>query len=287
MDPNRRRFLGLVAAGGTFAVAGCSGGDGGDEEDDDDADETDAPSGTDDGLDDSSADDETDGDGEPTDDGTDDEPTDDGTDDEPTDDGTDDEPADDGIDDEPTDDSTDDEPTDDGIDDEPADDSDGDVDSGPAFQEAVASADSFAIDGEVVADSETNAVSYRVNGDDYSATIETTRGTQNVYRVDGTSYIATERGCSALPESTEAPTDSSDADIDVTPTGRETLDGEDVYVYEFENEAGYSQVAYVSVSTGYIRRIEVLGGEDFESATYDYSSWGEVGPIDLPEECAA
>ncbi|MUV89923.1 hypothetical protein GJ629_08475 [Halapricum sp. CBA1109] len=260
MDPNRRRFLGLVAAGGTFAVAGCSGGDGGDEEGDDDADETDSP-----GDEQTSTDDD-----QPDDSNGDDEQTDDGEDDEQTDTGEQ----------EQTDDGEDDEQTDTG-DDQP------DDTSGPAFQEAVVSADSFAIDGEVVTDNGTNAVSYRVNGDDYSATIETPQGTQNVYRVDGTSYIATERGCTELPDSTEAPTDSSDAEIDVTPTGRETLDGEDVYVYEFENEAGYSQVAYVSVSTGYIRRIEVLGGEDFESATYDYSSWGEVGPIDLPEECAA
>lgn len=208
-------------------------------------------------------DDDSSADGSSADDGT----TDDGT----TDGGT---TADSGTDDDGTDEDS-----------EPTDDGDDDPQGEPLLAESFQWQDSFV--AELRLDREQlGTITIRTNGGNYHQTIETQRGTFEIYNVDDTVYVL--QGGSCLrnpdrgipePESGIDPQDESDIvgdQPDLSPAGRDTIDGEAVYVYEFTDE---DVTLYVSVQAGTIRRVE------FPEGRIDYHSWGEVDPIELPEAC--
>jgi hypothetical protein len=68
------------------------------------------------------------------------------------------------------------------------------------------------------------------------------------------------------------------ANPDATPVGRDTIDGEDVLVYELPRDGSRQPVTYyVLADSGYPRRIEA------ESMRWDFHSWGSVDPIRKPE----
>lgn len=115
------------------------------------------------------------------------------------------------------------------------------------------------------------------------------------YFIDGEYYQVTGGQCFKNPENmnldTPGPVPDPNEDWDPTagisgdPTGRETIDGEEMLVYETgaaaESPYGGAEItAYVSADTGYLRRVEA---EDWQ---VDYHSWGDVDSIEAPDmEC--
>jgi len=66
---------------------------------------------------------------------------------------------------------------------------------------------------------------------------------------------------------------------DLTPTGRDTIDGEEVYVYELTpemTEQSDTITYYVGVSSGHLRRVES------PEATVNFHSWNDVDPVEAP-----
>ncbi|WP_367175237.1 hypothetical protein [Haloarcula rubripromontorii] len=65
---------------------------------------------------------------------------------------------------------------------------------------------------------------------------------------------------------------------DITPAGRDTIDGEAVLVYEISQSGSQEPVTYyILADSGYPRRIEA------GSMQWDFHSWGSVDPIQKPE----
>jgi hypothetical protein len=132
-------------------------------------------------------------------------------------------------------------------------------------------------------------VTIRSNGGNYRQTLETEDGTFEIYSVDGDTYLVQGGSCilnpgGQVPEPDDSinPRDEdavTSGQYDISPAGRGTIDGEEMYRYEYSSE-GETVTLYVSVQTGYLRRVE------FDQGTIDYHSWGEVDPIEPPDmEC--
>lgn len=72
--------------------------------------------------------------------------------------------------------------------------------------------------------------------------------------------------------------DQAEANSDLTPVGRDTIDSEEVLVYEISQAGSQAPVTYyILADSGYPRRIEA------ESMRWDFHSWGSVEPIQKPE----
>lgn len=165
---------------------------------------------------------------------------------------------------------------------------------GPAFGEWIQGGDSFAI--EMVSESpETDGevtMQGRFHGGNSYWSMEFQGQTIESYTVDGDDYLVMGGTCFLNPGDQQQPYDPEDDydpggwDDDVeeysglTPDGTATIDGEEMYVYRL-SDAGVDQITYyVSVESGYLRRVEFPGGH------IDYHSWGEVDPIEAPDmEC--
>lgn len=135
------------------------------------------------------------------------------------------------------------------------------------------------------ADGETQFRGQFSGGDSYWR-IEQADGTVvEQYVVDGDQYLVTDGRC-IVGYGGDTGVDGMGADRveedateqpDLTPVGRETIDGEEVRVYEISADDGEALTYYVSVDTGYPRRVES------ESGTFDFHSWGDVEPIESPD----
>jgi hypothetical protein len=123
----------------------------------------------------------------------------------------------------------------------------------------------------------------------YTRTDTPDAGLIEVYTVDGETYfVEDETECVLMPGGEQSPEmeepDPSDEydDIEVDPE-RDTIDGEEMYVFELSEEQtaiDVDETYYVSVDTGHIRRIEMDDG------VIDFDSWGDVEPIEAPDmEC--
>jgi hypothetical protein len=128
-------------------------------------------------------------------------------------------------------------------------------------------------------------ITVRVDGNDSHWTLESDDGTGEIYSVDGTKYLVSEESCLRDPETSQTQgmtgaqfEEDRSAGADVTPSGTDTIDGEDVLVYEISS--GEEVTYYVSTDTGYPVRVETGNG------AFDFSSWGDVEPIGTPDmEC--
>jgi hypothetical protein len=134
----------------------------------------------------------------------------------------------------------------------------------------------------------------RVDGENVYLTLDSAMSIE-AYFVDGEYYQVTGGQCFKNAENmdldTPGPVPNPEEDWDPTagisgePTGRETIDGEEMLVYETGAAAespyeGTEITAYVSAETGYLRRVE---GKEWQ---VDYHSWGDVDPIEAPDmEC--
>jgi hypothetical protein len=142
-----------------------------------------------------------------------------------------------------------------------------------------------AIEGSIESDTGEATVSARVDGNDSYWRFERADGrVTELYSVEGTDYVVSDDRCvegvdrSVLPSGLTAEKFQADrrANADVTPTGRETVDGETVWRYEIES--GSETVTYdVATDTGYPRRVVAPTG------VFTYHSWGGVDPIEPPD----
>jgi hypothetical protein len=154
-----------------------------------------------------------------------------------------------------------------------------------SFGETVRYEDAFAIEGTIESDRGSRTVTARIDGEDSYWRFERSDGTvTELYAVDGTDYVVSGDRClegvdqSLLPGSLTAEKFEADRSAygDVTPTGRETVDGEAVLRYEIEDD-GRTVTYHVSAETGYPRRVTAPSG------VFEYHSWGAIDPITTPD----
>jgi len=169
---------------------------------------------------------------------------------------------------------------------------DGTEASNPNLGESFVAADGFAFDGEVEGEQQASISGRFSRGDSYIR-FESEEAEGEFYLVGDNQYLVTSSGgesfCIQNPDRTppgEGQIDPGEYEStvsehsDVTPTGTTTIDGEGVYVYEFDSStAGQSGTVtyYVSVNSGYIRRVET------EQSTFNFHSWNDVDPIEGPD----
>jgi hypothetical protein len=131
-------------------------------------------------------------------------------------------------------------------------------------------------------------------GDFYSRVKVPDSPAVEVYYVDGTQYVVTSGYCAPSPPSSQIPTSGFDTEswvatdeyeqqtntyADLAASGTTTIDGEEMYVYEVTPEKtgiDSEHTYYVSVRTGYLRRVETQG------LVLEYFDWGAVDPISAP-----
>ena len=187
------------------------------------------------------------------------------------------------------------------VDDEDADDTEeDDEDEGDTsrFEDAIAFADSYAYEGEFT-DEQTGQefrMEGRVAGGDSYMRMDGQDGLMEIYAIEGeTFFVEDEQQCFAMPGAEPAEEGPDDVEVgtheeevgahpELEAVGRDEIDGEEVYVFELTAEEATAHddevTYYVSVETGYLRRVEA------DDAVIDFHSWGEVDSIEPPEmEC--
>lgn len=175
----------------------------------------------------------------------------------------------------------------------------GDDDDGNAqFGEITQFADSYAFEGESSEEGETFLWSGRVHEGRSYMRMEENGEVMEMYFVGEETYVVQGGECSVMSSGDfEGLEEERAGDLDLEgheeeavehpeleAVGRDTIDGEAVHVFELSaDEAAEHDVDvtyYVSVETGYLRRVE------YESAVMDFHSWGSVDPIEPPDmEC--
>lgn len=159
-------------------------------------------------------------------------------------------------------------------------------------------ADSYAFEGESTEEGETFRWSGRAHEDGSYMRMEENGEVMEMYFVGDETYVVRGGECSVMNSGDfEGVEEERVGELDLEgheeeavehpeleAVGRDTIDGEEVYVFELSaDEAAEHDVDvtyYVSVETGYLRRVE------YETAVMDFHSWGSVDPIEPPDmEC--
>lgn len=112
------------------------------------------------------------------------------------------------------------------------------------------------------------------------------------YLVDGIHYYVAGGECLELGNTNQqtnadtgewAETEDTTSNLqewaDVTATGTTTIDGEEVYVFEVDpdgRDIEYTYTYYISVESGYLRRVETRG------LVADYWDWGSAPAVEAP-----
>jgi hypothetical protein len=154
-----------------------------------------------------------------------------------------------------------------------------------AFGETIQSASSYAIEGTTSSGATTGPIEGRIHEGDFYMLIEPTDDpASEFYSVDGTQYVVSGGQCFITGQREDAAParidDDREAYADLSPSGRDTIDGQDVFVYDLPAEDGGSPTYYVSTETGYPVRFES------NDSTFSFHSWGDVDPITAPDmEC--
>ncbi|WP_336364404.1 hypothetical protein [Halalkalicoccus salilacus] len=166
------------------------------------------------------------------------------------------------------------------------------------FGQSARFADSYAYEMRSLETGEPSGWSGRVDGEDSYMRMEDEGGVMEIYSIDDETYVIQDGGCFLVRSGEFEGTEGEDVDEpdveaheeeaaahpELEAVGRDTIDGEEVYVFELSaSEAAEHDDAvtyYVSVETGYLRRMES------EDTAVDFHSWGNVDPIEPPEmEC--
>lgn len=164
---------------------------------------------------------------------------------------------------------------------------------GTSFGDAITTESSFAFDGRYQLPDESGEATMEgrfADGNSYVA-VTLDGETFEQYVVDDVSYLVSGGQCFENPPSNVEPADPGqdprgwDEDVeqyrDVAPDGVTTVDGEEAYYWEFE-ENGEQITYYVSTASGRLLRVEFPNGQ------IDYHSWGSVDPISAPDmECTS
>lgn len=184
-----------------------------------------------------------------------------------------------------------------GTDDEPPDETSHDGDQGGSddgSSEDVDREDSFVMEIRTGGSGTEREMTVRVNGQNSRTTFDGEQDVE-VFFVDGDVYQVVDGQCftnpgeARMPDTGPAPEPGEQwdpiADLPGDHDGRETIDGREMLVYQYEPAEdtiyqGVPVTAYVDADTGYLRRVES------EEWRVDYRSWGEVDPIEAPDmEC--
>ena len=188
--------------------------------------------------------------------------------------------------------------TDEEDDDEDTEEEDDDDSDTSRFEDVIAFADSYAYEGEM-SDEGTGQefrMEGRVAGGDSYMRMDDQEGVMEIYTIEGeTFFVEDEEQCFAMPGVDPAEEEPDDVDVgtheeevgahpELEAVGRDEIDGEEVYVFELTAEEATAHddevTYYVSVETGYLRRVET------EDGVIDFHSWGEIDSIEPPEmEC--
>lgn len=175
------------------------------------------------------------------------------------------------------------------------DDGDGSGVSDPVLRDAFGITEQFAFDVEAKGEQQATASGRFYQGDTYIQ-VDFEDGAAEFYEIGDDQYMVSssqgEEFCIQNPDRTppdEGQVDPDDYESDVseypdlTPVGRDTIDGEEVYVYELtpEETGGTDTITYyVSVDSGYLRRVES------PEAVVNFHSWNDVEPVEAPDmEC--
>lgn len=177
--------------------------------------------------------------------------------------------------------------------DEPEDDTDDSSDGGSAqLGEVLQFTEAFAFDFEGTAEDGSIQGNGRVTANGSYWQIETDGEVMEMYYLDESVYWTQGEECYRM-DGTEGDLDEevgTDLEVpaegeledypELEAVGRETIDGEEMYVYELsadEADLDDDVTYYVSVETGHLRRVVQ------EDMTMNFHSWGEVDPIEAPD----
>lgn len=168
--------------------------------------------------------------------------------------------------------------------------------TGALFGQSARFADSYAFEMRSLETGETLGWSGRVDGEDSYMRMEEDSGVMEFYSVGDEAYFVQDGGCfvtspgeeERIEEAEEPDIGAHEGEAEAHPeleaVGRDTIDGEEVYVFELSaseaTEHDDAVTYYVSVETGYLRRVED------GTTVMDFHSWGDVDPIEPPDmEC--
>jgi hypothetical protein len=151
-----------------------------------------------------------------------------------------------------------------------------------AFGETLKSESSYAFEGTADTGTSTGPIEGRIaDGDFYLRIDPEDQEASEFYSVDGTQYVVSGGQCFITGQDEDtAPArvkEDREENADVTPSGRETIDGQEVFVYEIPTGAGGTATYYVSTDTGYPVRFE---SDDSE---LNFHSWGDVEAVEKPD----
>lgn len=164
-----------------------------------------------------------------------------------------------------------------------------DTGDAPQLGDTVVFPDSFAMTATVSTGGQTFEMSGRFDGEDLYWEFEQGGQVIEWYLVGENSYVVTggqcfsgslQQGINREDVDPGALSEGASANPAVEPVGTDTIDGEEVLVYEVSGSSpagGETLTYYVLADSGYPRRIES------ESMQWDFHSWGEVEPVEAPE----
>lgn len=154
---------------------------------------------------------------------------------------------------------------------------------GPLLADLIRSADKFRYRIETSTEEGPYVQVGRWYEDDFYASIESLGDTEQsyeVYSVDGRIDTVIGGRCVDMDsQQVQDPENTSQADYDmsVRPIGTDSIDGEEVYIYEVETgESPGTATYYVDTGSGYVRKVE------FMDTTFEYWDFGSAEPVESP-----
>jgi len=157
-----------------------------------------------------------------------------------------------------------------------------------AIGEAATFPSSYALDITTTSNGQSMDMSGRFHDGDMYLEFQQQGQTMDWYLVEGQTYVVSNGSCltgmseGVNEEQVNPGTHETTATNNpgLTPTGTDTIDGQEVLVYEVSGTGGSdvdTVTYYVLTDSGYPRRIEA------GPTTWDMHSWGEVGPVSKPD----
>lgn len=166
--------------------------------------------------------------------------------------------------------------------------SDAGGDAARALGDAVSFPSSYALEVTTTTDGQTMNMSGRFHEGDMYLEFQQQGRAMDWYLVGAETYVVSNGNCitgmsEGVNEEQVSPAAQESAatnNPDLTPAGTDTIDGQEVLVYEL-SQTGMSSVDtityYVLADSGYPRRMEA------GPTTWDMHSWGEVDPVSKPD----
>ncbi|GCF13656.1 hypothetical protein Harman_15910 [Haloarcula mannanilytica] len=163
------------------------------------------------------------------------------------------------------------------------------TDSGgqPQFGQTARFPESYAMTMTTESEGQTVEMTGRFYEGDMYVTFEQQGQQMELYHIGDTTYTVAGGQCimgtmqQGMDREDVDPSEFSDRaeqNPDITPVGRETIDGDEVLVYELSQSGTDEPVTYyILADSGYPRRIET------GRTRWDFHSWGDVDPIQEPD----